>query len=281
VVRRAGDAAPGRVLVRAPGAHARPDVSPDGRRVVFQSARAGQRGTYLYVIGIDGSGERRLTFPLPECGQGDTTNDCRDSEARWAPDGRTIVFTRGFHFPGCDAAPYGCARLLVLDVDTGATRSLVRGWAADWSPDGRRLVFAAPADAADAQTCDRAVRFTCNGTVHVLTLATGEVRSLGVKGYGPRWSPDGSWLLYEADHAPDEPHQARIMRTDGTGVRDALPPGHEDSTWTPDGRVLSTVLDASGRDVWSSDPLRGSPARRTVQTTPFERFPVVVPAGRR
>lgn len=56
-----------------------PRLSPDGTRIVFSSNRddAGD----LYVINIDGSGERRLTV-----GTGD------DGSASWSPDGSEIVF---------------------------------------------------------------------------------------------------------------------------------------------------------------------------------------------
>jgi TolB protein len=56
-----------------------PSWSPDGSRLVFQSARYGQ--SELYVIGVDGSGERRLTHNLAD-----------DTHPAWSPDGSTIVF---------------------------------------------------------------------------------------------------------------------------------------------------------------------------------------------
>src|SRR6187200_389644 len=57
-----------------------PSWSPDGRQLVFESARNGN--TTLYIISADGTGERRLTFT----GSGD------DTHSAWSPDGRTILF---------------------------------------------------------------------------------------------------------------------------------------------------------------------------------------------
>ena len=57
-----------------------PSWSPDGRQLVFESARHGN--TTLYIINADGTGERRLT----STGYGD------DTHPAWSPDGRTILF---------------------------------------------------------------------------------------------------------------------------------------------------------------------------------------------
>src|SRR6476469_962376 len=57
-----------------------PSWSPDGRQLVFESARHGN--TTLYIINADGTGEHRLTFT----GYGD------DTHPAWSPDGRTILY---------------------------------------------------------------------------------------------------------------------------------------------------------------------------------------------
>lgn len=50
--------------------------------------------------------------------------------ALWSPDGTWLLY---------NAEPWG--EVLVMDVDTGGTRSLGRGLAAGWTPDGRALVI--------------------------------------------------------------------------------------------------------------------------------------------
>ncbi|MBN9415007.1 MAG: PD40 domain-containing protein [Candidatus Eremiobacteraeota bacterium] len=69
--------------------HVWPRVSPDGRKVLFCSPRAGTSGHELHVMNIDGSDIRQvsnhLTAPAPgwvTCGQG-----------AWSPDGTRIVFS--------------------------------------------------------------------------------------------------------------------------------------------------------------------------------------------
>jgi dipeptidyl aminopeptidase/acylaminoacyl peptidase len=62
-----------------------PQVSPDGRRVVFTVSildlAANKRRSDLYLVGMDGSGLRRLT-----------THESGDNSPRWSPDGRSVYF---------------------------------------------------------------------------------------------------------------------------------------------------------------------------------------------
>ena len=59
-----------------------PDMSPDGRQVLFHSNRSGRQA--IWVMGADGSNPR-LLFDRPDLGTNPGTAD-------WSPDGRRIVF---------------------------------------------------------------------------------------------------------------------------------------------------------------------------------------------
>jgi Tol biopolymer transport system component/DNA-binding winged helix-turn-helix (wHTH) protein len=92
-----------------------PQISPDGKRIAFQSTRS---GTYeLWVGNRDGSGARQLT-----------RSQQYKSMARWSPDSRQLVFA--------SRSRSGAKELRIVDADTGDSR-VVGG-------DGRPIDFIAP-----------------------------------------------------------------------------------------------------------------------------------------
>lgn len=104
----------------APGA-SWPSISPDGRRIAFQTSISGART--IAVIGTDGS-----RFTLLGEGYGPA----------WSPDGSAIVFTRTVADRG---------HLFLVDPETGTNLvQLTSGnagdhYSASWSPDGKYIVF--------------------------------------------------------------------------------------------------------------------------------------------
>jgi dipeptidyl aminopeptidase/acylaminoacyl peptidase len=143
-----------------------PDLSPDGRHVVFDSLEDGI--PHVYVLDLDESGApsgapRRITTgPL---GQGGP---------KWTPDGRTVVFTvqdsKGFDVASVEADGSGMRRI----TDDG------QSYAPDPSADGTELAFIRGfRDDADIWT------MRADGSHPAEALDTG-----GADGR-PRWLPDG------------------------------------------------------------------------------------------
>jgi Omp85 superfamily domain/WD40-like Beta Propeller Repeat len=114
------------------GARARaPDVSPDGRTVVFVR-RLGDRSE-LASIAMDGTGLRTLT-------QSDPGTEW--SGPRWRPQGDLVVASR--------LLPGGWLDLVEVEPATGACRSLTEDRAKDveptWTPDGAHVLFRSDRD---------------------------------------------------------------------------------------------------------------------------------------
>ena len=101
-----------------------PAWSPDGTRIAGDAGGAG-----IFVIGVDGTNEHRLTTPPAFH---------NDESPDWSPDGATLVFSEST-FAGTSSALYA------VGADGTGERQLTSGATADydpsWSPDGTRIVF--------------------------------------------------------------------------------------------------------------------------------------------
>src|SRR6185503_12938497 len=158
----------GRMTAQSPFLNINPAWSPDGKHLVFQSERVAGR-TNLYIINVDGTGERRLTW---------TAGD--DTHPSWSPDGNTIVF---------DSNRDGVWNLYAIHIDgtterrltyPGASRRPMFGRHPTWSPDGRRIAFDSDRDGGDA--------------VYVMSADGSETRRLTTptsRAGHASWSPDG------------------------------------------------------------------------------------------
>jgi len=97
-----------------------------------------------------------------------------------SPDGQSVVYHKD----------QNRGRLYLRDVASGAERVLVdlEGTVSEptWSPDSRRLAF---------NYNRRSVTPTVND-IRIVTVATGQIRSLGLRGYPARWTTRGDIYFY-------------------------------------------------------------------------------------
>jgi hypothetical protein len=151
-----------------------PDVSPDGRRVVFTVHSKGTR--YLDIADLTPDGQlarRRNLVPSARYEQAFTP--------RFSPDGRSIAYS------AWTAGGYRDIR--IVDAETGAFRQITRDRALDtnpvWSPDGGTLYFCS----------DRTGIFNVYAyDVARSTLA--QVTNVRVGALHPAVSADGKTLVY-------------------------------------------------------------------------------------
>ncbi len=112
-----------------------PDLSPDGRAVVFTKADAdwktGKRIPHLWRVGVDGA-----SAPVQL-----TSGTDGEKDPHWSPDGKSVAFTAK---RGDDEFE----QIYLLPVDGGEARRLTTHASAvseiAWAPDGSALYFSAP-----------------------------------------------------------------------------------------------------------------------------------------
>jgi hypothetical protein len=190
------DVESGRVVRITRGLRARePDVSPDGRTVVFVR-KMGDRSD-LHLVGLDGTDLRPLTRSRAGTEWGDP---------RFSPDGSRVAASR--------LEPGGYLDVVVVDAATGAVLELVRDRAKDvepsFTPDGRAVVFRSDRD---GRSNLYAYRFEDGALVRVTRLADGA--------FSPAVHPRGHEVAFSSYSARGYDVQLAAFDLDAAG---AAPP---------------------------------------------------------
>ena len=206
---------------------ARPDWSPKGDLIAFQSFKGGT--FHIWLMKPDGSGVRQLTE-----GHGD------DRDPRFSPDGARVAFSS-------DRAFKGNYDIWTVDVAAGKVAQLTSSAADEfepaWSADGSAMAFVSGTGA--------------NGTsIQSVNLAGGEGKTIltadaGAHVNSPSWCPDGLKIAYTQFSG----RKTRLMVWSGTGsptqtvgaAEDVFPfPARWISStqllYTGDGKLLKTTL---------------------------------------
>ena len=181
-----------------------PDVSADGRVVVFASHRThGPGATELFVVRTDGTGLRRLTR------NGHSARAFTiDADPAWSPDGETIVFSRTFVRGG------------------RSSTDLFSVAAAGGSP--QRLTYTAGRELSPTYALPGQIAFV-RGEFVYQRVGTAQVRQQA--GADPDWSPAHQFPAWSRDAAVYRSTLNGELRVDaGT-----------DPAWSPDGQHLVWV----------------------------------------
>jgi len=113
-----------RILVASTGGQGAPQISPDGRKIAFESTRSGL--AQVWISDFDGQHAQQVSH-LTEGNAG---------EPQWSPDGHLLAF---------DAWTAGEVSLFLVDPDGGVPRKLqtdIRGaFVPQWSRDGNWIYF--------------------------------------------------------------------------------------------------------------------------------------------
>ena len=206
-----------------PGSDTDPDLSPNGRDIIFTSNRTGNNEIYI----VDSNGGPAVNL---------TNNSANDGWARWAPDGWHIVFHSNRD---------GNFELYAMNADgTGVTRLTSYPGIdqfPEWSPNGQEIAFRRDTD------------------IYVLDLRSGESRRLTAVpplNQMPSWSPNGKELAFMSTR--DGYPSVFVMNSDdGSGQLNLTPKsaGDSDADWISRAPSWSTT----GRQIYfmSSRPSTG------------------------
>jgi TolB protein len=222
-----------------------PDVSPDGRRIVFSHDVGGD--VELFVVNVDGTGLTRLTYDPGRS----------DGAAHWSPDGTSLVFARESDqthlnvittmaaLPGApmhalttdlwdsfwpeytadgrqimfDSQIGGLvAAIWVMDADGSHQRRLtdapLEAGFSDIAPDGRRVALIN-----HQNTTLRTSIFSMKPDGSAITRLTNAGRLHDVQ---PVYSPDGKRIAFVSDRSsPGSEHDQDlyVMKADGSGLK--------------------------------------------------------------
>lgn len=226
-----------------------PSLSPDGKKLVFDSNRRRTEDeplntSDLFVMSTDGTEQTFLT---------------RGSSASWSPDGKWIAYHASASGTGAPIKPDPGAATFDSDIFIANLDDLLAGTTTprnltqsaskidddpSWSPDGQRIVFTSH-DVTDNQlnsvTAEIYVMNTDGTGLTRLTFNTEEER-------GPSWSPDGSRILFSCRRGgPD--FELCLMNADGSGQVQLTnnTSGDLTATFSPDGQRILFHRTAPGQ----------------------------------
>ena len=234
---RGGDVPPAiaslRQLSEAPGAEINPDISPDGRQVLYAAGPEPARDLYLLRVGggraiklTAGSGSDNVEGAFSPDGERIAFRSSRDggglfimgatgesvrrltssgADPRWSPDGARLAYATE---PVVD--PYSRltrSSLWIVDMASGNSTKLWDGDAVQpaWSPNGQRIAFWANTE----------------GQRDIWTIAASggppvSVTHDAATDWAPEWSPDGRWIYFVSDRG-GSPNLWRVRIDETTG----------------------------------------------------------------
>jgi Tol biopolymer transport system component len=265
------DAKRGRVTgsgkgVTSPGMEAwETGLSPDGHRLAFQAIRAGRWELWMKSL-PDG-----LETPIR------IDDSYLRDEPQWSPDGTRLSYVR--------MKPTGEVQAAIWSKDRGeeplTNPSPLGMFVFDWSRDGKSLLLSR-----ENPEGHQSEIWTMSATRNDAEAKARKLIACDTKTnlWQSRYSPDGRWIVFEAEWYESNGHHSTIYVTpaDGGGPWTQITEGkHWDDKprWSPDGRIIYYVSERKGFfNVWGIhfDPVKGKPEGEPFQVTTFDNPKLMV-----
>jgi Tol biopolymer transport system component len=230
-----------------------PAWSPDGRQIAFGDYREGpQMAPGVFVINADGTGEvevaKGVPIVLPE---GEVLiSPGGPPRAKLSPNGERLAFLSRGTFITVNRDGTNLVEV-APPVELGS--ALFHNWV--WSPDGTKI----------ASDDGHGGLYISNGD--------GSGARRVADGSDPRWSPDGTQVLFSVMLDPAHPNDdIYVVNADGTGLsRLTDHPAYDRwPEWSPDG---SRILFTSNREYsWNAYVMNSDGSAQTSLRGPFDPF---------
>ncbi len=239
-----------------------PQISPDGRHIIFAVQRIDRKSEKkyrnLWLVPTSGGEPRQFTY-------GDQT----DRHARWSPDGQEIAFIS-------NRKKEDQEQIYIISFNGGEARPVtgLKGsiGGLEWSPDGRELVMQFRQK--DAEALEREedeqkkklgvvarhitnLQYKMDGAgylpqekwhIWIVNSENGETRQITEGDHNdtmPRWSPDGSQILFLSNRSEDpaiEYDAVDLFLVPAEG-------GEETKIETPYGRIFVATFSPDGQNI--------------------------------
>ena len=239
----------------------RPQFSPDGRRVAFNSNKGGV--VDIYVLDVSSNEVVQIT-----------EGSRNKYVPRWSPDGRQIVYHRYWGNPWVGKSHHD---LYIVNADGTENKPLITDLGndmfADWLPGGKGLVFVSNRDSLDTLYRFDFESENISPLIDDLNISMGQpivhpetgnivfesyddgnsniwlynqreqhacqLTNTSVDEYGPSFSPDGREVIFQVGHG-NGTNQIGIMNIDGSQYRLITNKGNYTTPfWGRDGTIVT------------------------------------------
>jgi len=262
--------------------------SLDGRYLAYSDhAKSDESTTSIFLLSLDSSDMRRLTFPRTSIG---------DYNPTFSPDGQTLAWNR---------TSQDGTSIYTMVLSGGDEQRLIVGqqfgWGLAWTSDGRDIVFGKAGWLANSawlwkisrnggeperlQFGQEGVQPSIRGNRLVYARQMENIniwrRTLNSSDHpsemfiystrmesGPQFSPDGKMVAFESTRSGN--YEIWMCRSDGTGLVQVTHFNSMTGTprWSPDGRQIAFDSRAPGNaSIFVIDAQGGSPRRVTTEAS--------------